>query len=203
MSRVRVKICGLARAEDVAASVAAGADVLGFIFAASPRQVTPAQAERLTAAVPDGIIRVGLFMDQSAQAIREALETASLDMLQFHGREDNAFCRQFGLPFIKAVSMRSGDPAREAATFVDARGVVLDSHEPGGAGGTGQTFDWHRPVRVSQPVWLAGGLNPDNVAEAIRHFSPYAVDVSSGVEDSPGVKNHALIRKFIDNARRN
>ncbi len=203
MTAVKVKICGLVRPEDVAAAVEAGADVLGFIFAASPRQLAPEQAARLTAAVPDGIIRVGLFMNQPATLVRTTLASAELDVLQFHGDEDNTFCRQFGRPFIKAISMRSEDPEREAGTYPDAVGVVLDSHAPGGAGGTGQAFDWRREVRVTQPVWLAGGLNPDNVAEAVRRFSPYAVDVSSGVEDSPGVKNHALIRKFIDNARRN
>ncbi|KAA9132068.1 phosphoribosylanthranilate isomerase [Marinihelvus fidelis] len=202
MSNVKVKICGLVREQDVMVAAEAGADVLGFIFARSPRRLEPAQAARLTERVRGGIIRVGLFMDQDADEVQAILDAVELDLLQFHGSEPNAYCRSFGRPFIKAISMRAGDPGELAAAYPDAQGIVLDSHEPGGAGGTGQTFDWRRPVRVEQPVWLAGGLNPDNVAEAVQRFSPYAVDVSSGVEDSPGVKNHTLIRTFIDHARR-
>lgn len=200
--RVRVKICGLTRPEDVEAAARLGADALGFVFAASPRQLTRDVAAGLTARVPDGIIRVGLFMDQAPGRVHEVLEAVPLELLQFHGRESNDYCRAFGLPFIKAISMRAGDPERQAAAVPDAAGLLLDSHEPGGAGGTGHRFNWAvRPDFGSRPTWLAGGLRPDNVAAAVRHFRPYAVDVSSGVETSPGIKNPDLIRAFIRQAK--
>lgn len=201
MSRTRVKICGLTRAGDVQAAVAAGADALGFVFAPSPRQVTVEQAAALTATVPGRIMRVGLFMDAPAIEVERVTGAVTLDLLQFHGSEDDAFCARFGLPFIKAVSMQGGDPGAEAARFPTAAGILLDSHEPGGAGGTGVAFDWRREVHITAPLWLAGGLNPGNVAAAVRRLRPYAVDVSSGVEIRPGIKDPALIEEFIINAR--
>ncbi len=201
MQSVCVKICGLTRAEDVRTAVDAGADALGFVFAASPRQVSAGQAAALCAKVPAGRTRIGLFMNQDADEVRAALKLTPLDMIQFHGGEDNAFCAAFGLPFLKAVSMFEEDPGQAAAAFPDAAGILLDSHEPGGAGGTGRTFDWRQRVGSDKPLWLAGGLNPGNVAEAVRQFQPYAVDVSSGVESSPGIKSDALVQSFIRNAK--
>lgn len=201
MQSVCVKICGLTRAADVRTAVAAGADALGFVFAASPRQVSAGQAVALCTEVPAGRTRIGLFMNQGADEVREALKLTPLDMLQFHGMEDNAFCAAFGLPFLKAVSMFEEDPGQAAAAFPDADGILLDSHEPGGAGGTGRTFDWRQRVGSDKPLWLAGGLNPGNVAEAVRQFQPHAVDVSSGVESSPGIKSDALVQSFIRNAK--
>ena len=196
-----VKICGLTRASDVAAAVQAGADALGFVFAASPRRITAAQAAALTAPLPGRIIRVGLFMNQSLEELEDVLDAVDLDLIQFHGDEDNAFCTGFGLPFLKAVSMYSEDPEAEARSFPDAAGILVDSHAPGGAGGTGRSFVWDRRPATDAPLWLAGGLTPDNVAAAVRRFRPDAVDVSSGVESAPGIKDHALIRDFINNAR--
>lgn len=203
MQSVRVKICGLTREADVRAAVQAGADALGFVFAASPRQLDAGQAATLCKAVPRDRIRIGLFMNQSADEVRELLAAAPMDMAQFHGAEDNAFCTAFGLPFLKAVSMSEEDPQQAAAAFPDAAGILLDSHEPGGAGGggTGKTFDWRRRVASEKPLWLAGGLNPDNVATAVRQFQPYAVDVSSGVESAPGIKSDDLVQSFIRNAK--
>lgn len=201
MSRVVVKICGLTRAQDVQAALDCGADALGFVFAPSPRRLDAATAARLTALAGDGIMRVGVFMDADAAAVTAVLDAVELDLLQFHGRESDDFCRAFGLPFIKAVSMVGEPSATDFRRFPGASGFLLDSHAPGGQGGTGASFDWSREVPTDRPIWLAGGLHPDNVAEAIRACHPYAVDVSSGVEVAPGIKDAALIKRFIDNAR--
>jgi phosphoribosylanthranilate isomerase len=201
MSGVQVKICGLTRVTDVEVAIDAGADVVGYIFAPSPRQVDADRAVQLAQAAAGRARRVGLFMDPEADAVERILAAVELDALQFHGREENDFCRSFGLPFLKALSMLDGCVDRAILSYPDAEGVLLDSHAPGGAGGTGQTFDWNRRVESDKPIWLAGGLNPDNVAEAVRRFQPYAVDVSSGVESSPGMKDEVRVRHFITNAK--
>lgn len=201
MMSVRVKICGLTRVEDVRFAAGAGADALGFIFAASPRQLSPEKAGPVIAAAPAGTLRIGLFMNQDEQTVNAVLANTELDLLQFHGDEKNAFCSRFGLPFLKAVSMMGDDVDAALGAYPDAAGIVVDSHVPGGAGGTGQTFDWNRPVTSRQPLWLAGGLTADNVAEAVRIFQPHAVDVSSGVEAAPGVKDHDQVQRFIRNAK--
>jgi phosphoribosylanthranilate isomerase len=198
---ITVKVCGLTRSEDVQACASAGADALGFVFARSPRRLSAGAAARLVAGVPEGLLRVGLFMDQAEADIEAVLERVELDLLQFHGRETDGFCAGFGLPFIKAISISEAGRGRQSETYPSAAGVLLDSHSPGSGGGTGRSFDWSQPVAVDLPLWLAGGLNPTNVGEAVRRFSPYAVDVSSGVEDAPGIKNHTLIKQFVQLAR--
>lgn len=200
MKRTRVKICGLTRREDVAAAVAAGADAVGFVFAPrSPRRLAPDQAVALAAATPAFVSRVGLFQDQEAQAVTRMLDMVPLSLLQFHGSESAEFCGQFGLPYIKAVSMRQ-DGALEAAEaeFGDAAGLLLDSHVPGQAGGTGTPFDWSRLRECALPVIVAGGLTPHNVFNVVRQYAPWGVDVSSGVESRPGIKDPELIRSFIE-----
>ncbi len=201
MSRVQVKICGLTRVADVEVALDAGADAVGFVFAKSPRQVSASQAARLAQVAAGRARRVGLFLDATIRAVEQALESVELDLLQFHGREDNAFCRAFGLPFLKAISALEASVDRVILSYPDAEGVLLDSHAPGGAGGTGRTFDWDRQFAADKPIWLAGGLNPDNVADAIRRLRPFAVDVSSGVESSPGEKDADRVRQFISNAK--
>ena len=203
MSVVRVKICGLTRPEDVAAAIAAGADALGFVFVpASPRFLRPETARSLCRLVPAFVSRVGLFLDQEEQQVRSVLEQVPLNLLQFHGSEDAAYCGQFGLPYIKAVSMDSPNPVAAAeAAYPDAAGILLDSHEPGGLGGTGRQLEWQRVCRGGLPLILAGGLNPSNVAAAVKAVRPWAVDVSSGVESSPGVKDPLAMRQFIDEAK--
>ena len=199
---VRVKICGLTRPEDVASAVRHGADAVGFVFARSPRQLDADRAAGLTQGVVGGTLRVGLFMDQPAEFVQSVLDRVELDLLQFHGSESNAFCTAFELPFIKAIAMRGGDPQAQAMAVPDASGLLLDSHAPGGAGGTGERFDWREvPEFGGRPLWLAGGLEPDNVAEAVRHFRPWAVDVSSGVESAPGIKDDDKVRRFIRRAK--
>jgi len=203
----RVKICGLTRGRDVRAAVSCGVDALGFVFAAgSKRVIVPQKARELVQLVPAFVARVGLFLDQDAAQVGRILEQVPLSLLQFHGGEDAAYCRQFGLPYIKAVSMSSGHAAKQAeGKFPDAAALLIDSHAPGGLGGTGRVLDWRRigqaGVQTGRPLILAGGLTPDNVRAAIRLVKPWAVDVSSGVEEAPGIKNVEAMRRFIEQAK--
>ena len=199
----RVKICGLTRARDVREAVACGADAIGFVFVAhSKRLVDLPTAGELAGLVPAFVARVGLFLDQEAQEVRDVLEQVPLSLLQFHGGESAEFCRQFGLPYIKAVSMSSEQAIQQAeAEYADAAALLLDSHEPGGLGGTGQVFDWRQVRQSERPLILAGGLTPDNVRAAVRQSKPWGVDVSSGVEDAPGIKNTGAVRRFIEEAK--
>ena len=206
---VRVKICGLTRLQDVQAAVAAGADALGFVFTPRSRRALGWRgAEPLVREVPAFVSRVGLFMDQDAEDVARVLDRVPLTLLQFHGSETGAYCRQFGLPYLKAVAMGAdgaedpGDWTRRLhSEYGDAAALLLDSHAAGEAGGTGQVFDWERGPRLARPLVLAGGLTPDNVREAVRRVRPWAVDVSSGVEDAPGVKNAQKIQLFIREAK--
>ncbi|MBK1653451.1 phosphoribosylanthranilate isomerase [Allochromatium vinosum] len=202
--RTRVKICGLTRVSDIAAVVAAGADAVGFVFhPASPRAVTPEQAASLCRALPPFVTTVGLFVDASVDTIEATLEQAPLDLIQFHGNESPEFCAGFGRRWIKALRMRPGiDLAAERERFAGADGLLLDAYEPGRAGGTGQCFDWARiPPDIAPEILLAGGLNPENVAEAIERVRPYGVDVSGGVEAAKGLKDSELIFAFMQGVR--
>jgi phosphoribosylanthranilate isomerase len=202
MQAVMVKICGLTRVKDVQAAVTAGADAIGFVFTASPRQITPAKAVELSQHIPQGILRIGLFLDQIRAEVDAVIRAVPLDVLQFHGRETDAQCDVFGLPYLKAVSMQDDQSAQKAERdFPGAKGLLLDSHIAGKAGGSGKVFDWNLLQPVSRPVWLAGGLDAGNVGHAIEIVKPYAVDVSSGVEASPGIKDPNRIAAFIDAVR--
>lgn len=203
-SRTRVKICGLTRPNDVDVAVAAGADALGFVFVPASRRAVPIEFARdLVASVPAFVQSVGLFADPDVDWVEMVIDQVALDLLQFHGSESGRFCRQFGRPYIKAISAEMDDAAR-ALVIQDhptARGFLLDSHAVSGLGGTGHTFDWQRWPRqeasTSRPWILAGGLSVENVAEAVAALDPYAVDVSSGVEDAPGIKSANKIHAFI------
>jgi phosphoribosylanthranilate isomerase len=189
------------RAVDVDAAVRAGADALGFVFTGRSRRCIDADSAReLVQRVPAFVARVGLFMDQDAAEVRRVLAQVPLSLLQFHGREDGAFCRQFGLPYIKALAMGGEGQRPNAGEYPDAAALLLDSHAPGRAGGTGHAFDWGRIPPLPRPLVLAGGLDPDNVARAVRMVRPWAVDVSSGVEQEPGVKSAAKMQRFIEEA---
>lgn len=203
MTTVKVKICGLTRPVDVNDAVRHGADALGFVFVpASKRCISAQQAASLVAAVPAFVDRVGLFQNQPAKDVRNVLAQVPLSLLQFHGEESAEFCRQFGRPWIKSVSLRAGQSVGELEqAFPDAAGILVDSHEPGGLGGTGRRLDWSGIRAGERPLILAGGLDPHNVALAIRMTRPWAVDVSSGVEVSPGVKDAGLIERFIEEAK--
>jgi len=204
MYSVRVKICGLRRLADVAAAVEAGADAIGFVFVPeSQRYIEPEAAAELCRNVPAFISRVGLFLDQEAEYVRQVLQQVPLSLLQFHGRESASYCRQFGRPYIKAVNPDSENTvAAVELDYSDAAGILVDSHQPGGLGGTGRALDWSRVSGGRLPLILAGGLNAANVHRAVKAVRPWAVDVSSGVERAPGVKDAEAIRRFIREAKR-
>ncbi|WP_376696930.1 phosphoribosylanthranilate isomerase [Wenzhouxiangella sp. EGI_FJ10305] len=198
---IRVKICGITRIEDALAAAQGGADAIGLVFAeGSSRLIDHERARAICRALPPFVTRVGLFMDASADAVGETLEQVPLDWLQFHGREDQDFCRQFDRPWMKALAM-GGERPEDPADYELADALLLDAHAPGQAGGSGEIFDWARVPRLDRPWVLAGGLNPANVADACRRLKPDAVDVSSGVEVRPGVKSDKLIRDFIKAVR--
>ncbi|MFA4969077.1 MAG: phosphoribosylanthranilate isomerase [Sulfuritalea sp.] len=206
MTRTRIKICGITREEDLAAAIAAGADALGFVFyAPSSRYVTPERAVQLVAHVPAFVTRVGLFVNEPAETVSAVLARVPLELLQFHGDEDAAYCSQFGRPWIKAARVRPGfDLLEYASAFAKAPGIsglLLDA-DVEGYGGGGKTFDWTLiPRNLPLPVILSGGLHPGNVAEAVRAVRPWAVDVSSGVEAARGIKDAQKITEFIAGVR--
>ena len=203
--RTRVKICGITRPEDAVAVADAGADAIGLVFyPKSSRNVSVAQAREIVAVLPPFVAAVGLFLDARREVIESVLETVQLSLLQFHGDECPADCREFGLPYIKAVGMDGHANYRGYADcYQDTQGILLDSHAPGAAGGTGETFDWGCvPQDYPKPVILAGGLTPDNVATAIQTARPYGVDLSSGVESAPGIKDAGKIQALMNEVRR-
>ncbi len=201
----RIKICGITRVEDALAAAHSGADAIGLVFyEKSPRHVSIARAEQVAASLPPFITVVGLFVDPEPGYVREVLEFVPLDLLQFHGDENPAFCLEFDRPYIKAIRVKEGvDLLQCAAQFSTAKGLVLDAHVEGIPGGTGTTFDWNLiPEDFPLPVILSGGLDAENVAAAIEQVQPYAVDVSSGVEECKGIKDAAKIARFIQEVKR-
>jgi phosphoribosylanthranilate isomerase len=198
--RTRIKICGITRRGDAQAAVAAGADALGFVFhAESPRCVTVDAAARVARSVPPFVTLVALFVDALPDLVNTVIAEVGPDLLQFHGSESPALCGGFGRPYIKAVRMRDDVDLRAAAReYREARGLLLDSYVPGAPGGTGTAFAWDRiPRDLDRPIVLAGGLTPENVGAAIAAARPYAVDVSSGVESAPGIKDAEKIAAFV------
>lgn len=201
--RCRVKICGITSPADALMVSAAGVDAIGLVFyPKSKRNLDIAQAAEICRAIPPFVTTVGLFLDAEPDFVHAVLASVPLDVLQFHGSETPEYCRQFSRPYMKAVGMKglteSGGFAAYADRYPDAQGFLVDSHAPGAAGGTGETFDWTQvPQDYSKPIILAGGLMPENVAEAIRTSHVYAVDVSSGVESAPGVKEASRVQAFM------
>ena len=201
----RVKICGITRVEDALTAARLGAHAIGLMFwPQSARAVTPAAAREIVAALPPFVSVVGVFVNPEREWVKEAISVAGLNMLQFHGdaaHETPEFCRQFSLPYIKAVRVREGlDLLQYATQYAGASGLLLDTYVEGAPGGTGHVFDWnlippHLPA--SLPLILSGGLNPGNVTAAIKQVQPWAVDVSSGVERSKGVKDAEKIAAFM------
>jgi len=177
-----------------------GADAIGLVFyPPSPRFVDRATAQRIVAALPPLVTVVGLFMNAEPEAVRAVLTEIPLHLLQFHGDEEPDDCVAFGLPYLKAVPMGADAKVQDyEQRFTSSSGLLLDSHGGKKMGGTGQSFDWARiPAQRQKLFFLAGGLYPGNVAEAIRQVRPYAVDVSSGVESAKGVKDAELMRAFL------
>ncbi len=198
--RIRAKICGITRTEDALAAAANGADAVGFVFhAPSPRHITVDSALAISQSLPPFVTRVGLFVNAEAGFIKQTLVVMPLDLLQFHGDEPPEFCAGFGRPYIKAIAMRDGiDLHEQARRYSTAAGLLVDAWSADVKGGSGNSFDWSLLPRESgKPLILAGGLTPDNVAAAIQQVQPYAVDVSSGVESSKGIKDADKIAAFM------
>ncbi|MGH8539575.1 MAG: phosphoribosylanthranilate isomerase [Stenotrophobium sp.] len=202
--RTRIKFCGITRAEDAARATELGVDALGFVLVPrSPRFIAPAAAAIIRRALPPFVSAVALFQDANAEEVQAAVNPLRPDLLQFHGSETAAFCESFGLPYMKAVAMAEPQDLEQAAReFDSSSALLLDSHGQGGMGGRGETFDWTKVVRSGKPLVLAGGLNAQNVGEGIHSLRPYAVDVSSGIESRPGIKNFEKMRAFVDAVRR-
>jgi phosphoribosylanthranilate isomerase len=205
MHRTRVKICGITRPEDGQAAAELGADAIGLVFhAASARAVDAEIARQIIRVLPPFVTVVGLFVNAAPGAVQTILRQVPLGLLQFHGEEDPDYCAAFGVPFIKAVPMGAVlDAQAYGRRFQAAAGLLLDSHGGGRTGGSGHRFDWERvPVDAGKPLILAGGLNPDNVAQAVQRLRPFAVDVSSGVESAKGIKDYGLMRAFMRGVER-
>jgi phosphoribosylanthranilate isomerase len=201
---VTVKICGITNVEDALAAVEAGADLLGFVlWEKSPRHVTIKTAREIARRLPPATRRVGVFVNATVEQVMFALRICDFGALQFHGQESPSFCRQFSVMKIKAFRVRD-TASLQAMSGYDTDAFLLDSLVEGQPGGTGETFDWSLAARAKmfdKPVFLAGGLTPQNVAAAIRAAQPFGVDVSSGVESTPGKKDRQKMRDFVAAAR--
>lgn len=203
MKQTRIKICGITTVADGIAAAEAGADAVGFVFyPKSPRYVDPAKVAEIVSALPPFVTTVGLFVNAAPEFVNETLAVAPLNLLQFHGDESETYCRQFDRPYIRAARVRPElDLIQYAASFSSAQAILLDAYVEGYGGG-GHAFDWNLiPTELARPIVLSGGLTVDNVTEAVRRVRPAAVDVSSGVEISKGVKDHAKIAAFIAGVR--
>lgn len=200
----KVKICGITSVEDGLAAAGLGADMIGLMFyEQSPRFITLAKAAEISRALPPFLMRVGVFVNAPGDFVMRAISECNLTMLQFHGDENSEFCTQFGLINLKAVRVRDSESLAQLEHFqTDA--FLLDAHSQNGLGGTGKTFNWDLAIeaqKFGKPIFLAGGLTPGNVADAVRKVRPFGVDVSSGVESAPGKKDHAKVRAFIAAAK--
>ncbi|MFA6664981.1 MAG: phosphoribosylanthranilate isomerase [Armatimonadota bacterium] len=201
---VKIKICGITNMADAAAAVRAGADALGFVFAESPRRISPDAAAEIVSTLPPFITTVGVFAGESADSICRIMDAAGLDAVQLHGYEGEfAWPHEPRWRIIRGIRVRREEDIRAAAEL-KCSALLLDTHVEGALGGTGRTFNWNLAIlakETKKPVILAGGLSPENAGEAVRKVHPYAVDVSSGVEASPGIKDHRKIEEFIKNVR--
>ncbi len=202
--QTKVKICGVTSVADALAAAEAGADMIGLNFyEGSPRHVTLAEATEIARALPPFVLRVGVFVNPAEDLVLRALGECKLNVLQFHGDEDSAFCTQFGVMSMKALRVRDAESLKCLENF-NTDAFLLDAYSKSGFGGTGEKFNWELAVeaqKFSKPIFLAGGLTPENVADAVRQVHPFAVDVSSGVESAPAKKDAIKVRAFISAVR--
>lgn len=200
---MKVKICGITNIKDAQAAAEEGADAIGFIFyPKSPRYISFGKAREIVSALPPFISAVGVFVNEAEETIRQAAREASLSLVQLHGEESPEFCKSLGLRVIKAIRIsRKEDLVR--VKYYSVQGILFDSYHEDHYGGSGKSFnlDLLRGCSLETPVTVSGGLTPENVQEVIKQVAPYAVDVSSGVEDSPGKKNREKMKHFIQNAK--
>lgn len=201
---VIVKICGITNLADAQVAVEAGADALGFMFfEGSPRRVSVEAASAICRQLPPQVVRTGVFVDAPEDWVVGAIAACGLNLLQFHGHETPEYCRQFGLMSMKAFRMRDAESLKQLPQYT-TEAWLLDAYTPGKLGGTGESFNWALALearKFGRPIFLAGGLTPENVAEAVRVVQPYGVDVSSGVETAPGRKDPEKVRAFIQAAK--
>jgi phosphoribosylanthranilate isomerase len=201
---VKVKICGITNLPDGIAAVEAGADVLGFVFCdQSPRRISVEAAARIIRELPPHLVKAGVFANAPEDLVFSAINECGLNLLQFHGDESPEYCLGFGLMSIKAFRIRTAQ-SLEALPAYSTDAWLLDAYAPGKLGGTGAQFNWDLALEAQKwgrPIFLAGGLTPGNVAQAMKRVHPYGVDVSSGVEAAPGKKDHAKVREFVRAAK--
>jgi phosphoribosylanthranilate isomerase len=202
--KTQVKICGVTSVADALMAAEAGADLIGLMFYdGSPRHITLATAVEISRALPPFVLRVGVFVNPEEAQVTRAIAECGLNLLQFHGDEDSDFCTQFGLMSLKAIRVRDPESLKQLEDFhTDA--FLLDAYSKSGLGGTGEKFNWELAVaaqKFGKPIFLAGGLTPENVADAVKKVNPFAVDVSSGVEFAPGKKEEAKVRAFVQAVR--
>lgn len=208
VTRTRVKICGITSVSAAQDVCNAGADSIGLVFyKKSPRNVVISQAKEICDSLPPFVTCVGLFLDPTEEFVNSVLSEVKLDLLQFHGVETAEFCESFSRPYIKAIGMKGiyseAEFTKVTEQYTQAKGFLVDSHATGKAGGTGQTFDWKNvPQQQEKPIILAGGLNPENIADAVQQLNLYGVDLSSGVESQPGIKDPDKIKKLMNEVYR-
>jgi phosphoribosylanthranilate isomerase len=200
---VKVKICGITNLEDALAAVSWGADALGFVFAPSPRQVTRQQVANIVAGLPPFVCKVGVFIDSELQEVKETMRACGLDLAQLHGSESPDFCQELFPRVIKSFRVEDESVLALLPQY-KVSAYLLDSYNEALKGGTGRSFDWGIAKKATHygPIILSGGLTSANVRQAIPLVRPYAVDVSSGVESKPGVKDHAKLRAFLETAKK-
>lgn len=199
--RVRIKICGITRQKDALLAVNLGADAIGFIFYQdSPRFINVEQAKKISYCLPPYVDKVGVFVNATVEQVTAITEQLRLDYLQFHGDELPQFCNSFAIPYIKVIRMKSDiDLVAKINEFPDASGFLLDTYDPKAYGGTGKSFPWQLvPAEINRPIIVSGGISPDNVQRVIKTLNPYAVDVSSSVEYSPGVKDAGKLQLLFN-----
>ena len=206
MNNVAVKICGITDYEDASMAVELGAGALGFIFADSPRQITPQKARDIIRAMPPFVKTVGVFVDEEPAAIKEMIHYCGLDLVQLHGDESPDLCCDLMPYTIKALRIKDESSLRTSRIYLGkVRALLLDTYSKDKAGGSGKTFDWQLAIKIKKlgiPIILAGGLGPSNIDGAISTVRPYAVDVNSGVEERPGKKSHTLMKDLMEKVRR-
>ena len=199
--RTRIKVCGITEQADLVHAVSAGADALGFISAGnSPRRVDPEKVKELVKSIPPFVDAVGVFVNEDPDLVTDIIKYCGLTMVQLHGKEPHDYCRLMPVRVLKSFAVGAGSETVEMEVYKDvAAGYLLDTYHKDLAGGTGQTFDWQlvKELRIPVPIFLAGGLGPDNIGEAIRTVRPFAVDVNSGVEIEPGRKDHEKISELV------
>jgi len=206
MNNVAVKICGITDYEDASIAVGLGAGALGFIFADSPRQITPQKARDIIRAIPPFVKTVGVFVDEEPAAIKEMIHYCGLDLVQLHGDESPDLCCELMPYTIKALRIKDESSLRTSRIYHGkVRALLLDTYSKDKAGGSGKTFDWQLAIKIKKlgiPIILAGGLGPSNIDDAISAVRPYAVDVNSGVEKHPGKKSHTLIEDLMQKVKK-